>query len=199
VGEARRDWTSEWAARLESLRSHGTTERAPTLSPRSEVAGRELERGVANLASLRSQASSCASSPQPSPSFHGGEGAGNRGWHFPHAGAAPALMIRPPPSGEPQRLTHTPGGRGAPSPRPLSAPFSLNAGPSRNPWMDRSPDGRGPALGSLSPTRCTPQNRAGSFHWPTLPDSSIGTFEGMLRCALKLTGTQREPSVNARS
>jgi hypothetical protein len=48
LGEAKRDWPGEWAARRESLRNHGTTERAPTLSPRSEVAGRETERGVSH-------------------------------------------------------------------------------------------------------------------------------------------------------
>jgi hypothetical protein len=82
-------------------------ERALALSPRSAVAGRETERGVANLASLRSQAASCATSPQPSPPFHGGEGAGNCGWQFPHAGGC--LRFTDPPAafrGTEASLTH---------------------------------------------------------------------------------------------
>jgi hypothetical protein len=39
VGEAKRDWPNERAARRASLPSDGTTERAPALSPRSAVAG----------------------------------------------------------------------------------------------------------------------------------------------------------------
>jgi hypothetical protein len=51
VGEAKQDWPGERAVRPKSLSSHPTPGRAPALSPHDEGVGRELERGVAHLAS----------------------------------------------------------------------------------------------------------------------------------------------------